>query len=238
MSERIAFCWSGGKDSSLALHRLTSDPRYEVAALLTTCSEEFRRVSMHGVRVEVARAQAAAIGLPLTEVYVPASSTNDEYGTRMAAALVALRERGINRVAFGDIYLADLRAWREEQLAQLDMTAVFPLWGEEPRELLREFIDGGFRSLVCCVSDAFLDAAWLGRAIDWEFVRDLPPGVDPCGENGEFHSCAFAGPIFRQPLDLTVGERIYRPVEGTPAGTHSAKGFWYCDLEIASPVLH
>ena len=232
MSERIALCWSGGKDSSLALHRLLRDDRFEVAGLLTTCSTEYRRVSMHGVRVELVAAQARAIGLPLTEVYVSSSSTNDEYGAKMAAALEQLKSQGVTRIAFGDIYLADLRAWREAQLANIGLKAEFPLWGREPRMLLDEFIGDGFRSMLCCVSDAYLDASWLGREIDRAFIAELPRDVDPCGENGEFHSFAFDGPIFAAGLGVAAGERVYRPVAVPLEGPRAAKGFWYCELAL------
>ncbi|MGC2649279.1 MAG: diphthine--ammonia ligase [Candidatus Cybelea sp.] len=242
MSERIVFCWSGGKDSALALHRLLQDDRYTIVSLLTTVNQRFARVSMHGVRLELAQAQARAVGLPLDIVSVDGSS-NDEYERNMSAHLLAHKERGVSSVAFGDIFLEDLRRWREEKLAAIGMGGLFPLWKLHTRRVIGEFIDVGFRSIVCCVSDAYLGESALGRIVDWDFINTLPSDVDPCGENGEFHSFAYAGPIFNDRIDVTVGEKIYRRVEQTnqddgatpsgafpPSSTRTAKGFWFCDL--------
>ena len=241
MKERVIFCWSGGKDSALALHRMLQDERYQVASLLVTCNEEFRRVSMHGVRIELAQMQADAIGLPLEIVFVPAGGSNDTYQRKMAEVLLAHKARGVTGVGFGDIFLEDLKQWREANLAEIGMRGVFPLWKNEPRALMTEFIDLGFKSVVCCVSDAYLDERALGRTINWEFLNALPDEVDLCGENGEFHSFAYEGPIFKQPLNLIIGESVYRPVEqmhpGAAAatacpltGTRVPRGFWFCDL--------
>lgn len=227
---RLVFCWSGGKDSALALHRIIQSNEFDVVGLLTTCSAEHRRISMHGVPVELAEAQARAIDLPLTKVFVSASSTNDEYSRKMGEALAAFKADGVTHVAFGDIYLEDLKAWREDQLAQVGLTAVFPLWKNDVRELLREFIDSGFRSRVCCVSDAYLGEDALGRDLDWAFVDSLPANVDPCGENGEFHTFAYAGPIFKTPLNIEAGESVYRPVDQPLNVPNAAKGFWFCEL--------
>ena len=241
MRERIVFCWSGGKDSALALDRTLRDERYEVAALLTTCNEELQRVSMHGVRIALLEAQAQAIGLPLYKVFVSRRSSNEEYGQKMGACLSELKMmHGISACAFGDIFLEDLRAWREQNLAQLGLRGVFPIWKLDTRELLREFFSRRFESIVCCVSDAWLDQSMVGRLLDQTFIDALPMQVDPCGENGEFHSFAFAGPIFRQPIGFSIGEKIYRPLEGTPTASGSSaapasaapvtRGFWFCDL--------
>lgn len=230
MKERLAFCWSGGKDSALALYRLLHDDRFEVVALLTTFSEEFERISMHGVRMELADAQAHAIGLPLVKVFVGASSSNDEYATKMAEALLALKRQGVTRIGFGDLFLEDLKIWREEQLATMGLSAVFPLWKTDTSELLEEFLDLGFRALICCVSDACLDERALGQELDRAFVKSLPPGVDRCGENGEYHSFTYAGPLFAQPLTVRVGAAVYRPVEARLDLPGAAKGFWFCDL--------
>jgi len=240
MKEKIVFCWSGGKDSALALHRLLVDGRYEVVSLLTTCNEHFQRVSMHGVRVELLEQQARAIGLPLQKMFVSQRSSNDEYMEKMKVHLLAYKTQGVTRFAFGDIFLEDLKRWREEHLAQLDLRGVFPIWKVDSRELIREFIALGFGSVICCVNDAYLDETALGRNIDSDFVHWLPADVDPCGENGEYHSFTFAGPIFQQPLRIRIGEKVYRPVEeahpgGTSAvcpspGARQTKGFWFGDL--------
>lgn len=243
MRQRIIFCWSGGKDSALALNRLLHDERYEVVGLLTTCSEQFQRISMHGVRLELLEAQARALSLPLEKVFVSQRSSNEEYNQKMGAALAAHKARGVSGCAFGDIFLEDLRRWREQNLATLGLTGVFPLWQIDSRVLLREFFDQRFGAIICCVDDAWLDESAVGCRLDETFIRSLPPGVDPCGENGEFHSFAFAGPDFRAPIGFQVGEKIYRPLEtmppaaASPASTaaHAAerrrtRGFWFCDL--------
>jgi uncharacterized protein (TIGR00290 family) len=241
MREKIIFCWSGGKDSALALNRILQDDRYEVVTLLTTCNEHFQRVSMHGVRVELLEQQAAAIGLPLEKVFVSQRSSNEEYQQKMSTCLLAYQARGVASCAFGDIFLEDLRRWREENLAQIGMRGIFPLWKRDSRELIREFITLGFGTVICCVNDAYLGESAVGRNIDADFIASLPPGVDPCGENGEFHSFAFAGPIFKQPVRFTVGEKVYRPIEQThstkagstyvcPSGPRRTDGFWFCDL--------
>jgi uncharacterized protein (TIGR00290 family) len=238
--EKIVFCWSGGKDSALALHRLLAEGRYEITALLTTCNEHFQRISMHGVRVALLEQQARSIGLPLQKMFVSQGGSNDEYLEKMKTQLLAFKAQGVTRFAFGDIFLEDLKRWREENLAQLGLLAVFPIWKENSRDLIREFITLGFGSIICCVNDAYLDDAFLGRNIDAGFIQSLPADVDPCGENGEFHSFAFAGPIFKQPLKIKAGEKVYRPIEQTHPGAAAAvcplpgarqtKGFWFCEL--------
>jgi len=242
--EKVVFCWSGGKDSALCLHHVLESGRYEVLCLLTTVNEEFQRVSMHGVRTALLERQAAAIGLPLEKVLVSRGGSNAEYEERMAAALDKYQALGANTVIFGDIFLEDLRRWREDNLAKIGMRALFPLWKRDTRELIGEFLALGFASVICCVNDAWLDETAVGQKIDADFIRGLPPGVDPCGENGEFHSFAYAGPIFQEPLQIQLGEKVYRPLEAnTPSGNISSsstvcpppeqnrtKGFWFCDL--------
>jgi uncharacterized protein (TIGR00290 family) len=242
--EKFVFCWSGGKDSALCLHHVLTSGRYEVLCLLTTVNEDYQRVSMHGVRSVLLEQQAASIGLPLEKVFVSRGGSNVEYEERMGAALLKYRDLGTSTVIFGDIFLEDLRRWREDNLAKIAMNAHFPLWKRDTRELVAEFLALGFRSTVCCVNDAWLGEDAVGREIDAEFIAGLPPEVDPCGENGEFHSFAFAGPIFKEPLRIEVGEKIYKPLEViTPSGNVATsdtvcppsaqsrtKGFWFCDL--------
>jgi uncharacterized protein (TIGR00290 family) len=237
--EKVVFCWSGGKDSALALNRLRPDDRYEIVSLLTTCNEHFQRVSMHGVRLELLDAQARSLGLPLEKIFVSRLSSNEEYQQKMSECMLAHKARGVTGCVFGDIFLEDLRRWREDNLARIGLRGIFPLWRIDSRELIREFLTLGFGSVICCANDAWLDASAVGRNIDAEFIRSLPDGVDPCGENGEYHSFAFAGPIFREPVKFTAGERVYRPVEQTHPGSaphptpvcaRQTKGFWFCDL--------
>lgn len=242
MKEKIIFCWSGGKDSALALNRLRQDNRYEIVSLLTTCNEHFQRVSMHGVRLELLDRQAESIGLPLEKIFVSRRSSNEEYQQKMSACLRMYQARGVAGCAFGDIFLEDLKRWREDNLARIGMHGVFPIWQVDSRELIQEFFALGFGSVVCCANDAYLGENAVGRNLDEEFIRLLPANVDPCGENGEFHSFAFSGPVFQQPVKFKVGEKVYRPVEAThPTDSHSAyvcptsgppatRGFWFCDL--------
>jgi uncharacterized protein (TIGR00290 family) len=241
MKEKVVFCWSGGKDSALALNRIVQDDRYDVIALLTTCNEHFQRVSMHGVRLELLERQAKSIALPLEKIFVGQHSSNEEYQQKMSACLLAYREQGATACVFGDIFLEDLKQWREQHLALVGMRGIFPLWKIDSRELAREFIALGFGSVLCCVNDAYFDEHAVGRCFDEDFVNSLPDRVDPCGENGEFHSFAFKGPVFQQPVPFKVGQKVYRPLEVThpnssnsshlsPSDSRQTKGFWFCDL--------
>jgi uncharacterized protein (TIGR00290 family) len=240
--------WSGGKDSALALDRVRRAGDYEVTALVTTINPEFGRVSMHGVRETLVEAQAAAAGLPLEKMYVGSASSNEGYVAALREVLRAQRARGVEAVIFGDIFLADLRAWREGFLAECDVAGVFPLWGEDTRSLAAEFVARGFRAVICCVNDADLDETAVGRALDAGFFAGLPAGVDPCGENGEYHSFVHDGPVFRQPVAFRAGERVYRPLGLAPAAEPAqdaahppipvppapaetrTRGFWFVDL--------
>ena len=243
--QRVLFCWSGGKDSALALHRVVTSGRYEVVALLTTLNEHYRRVSMHGVREDLLDAQARAIGLPLEKMFVSLRSTNEEYADKMRATLLRYKALGVEHAVYGDIFLEDLRRWREDNLAQVGMTGVFPLWKNNTTQLMAEFVALGFRAVICCANDSYFGEADVGRELDANFVTDLPPDVDPCGENGEYHSFVYAGPIFRAPLSIRVGEKVYRPIEQTHPGASvcsatsgsapvrpATKGFWFCDLML------
>jgi uncharacterized protein (TIGR00290 family) len=218
MRKPVVFSWSGGKDSAMALHVLLRDPQFEVVALLTTVTEGFDRISMHGVRRELLRRQAESIGLPLEEVRIPPQCVNSIYEARMAEAVLRFRERGVLHFAFGDIFLEDLRAYREKKLLQADMTALFPLWKIDTRELAARFLSDEFRAIAVCVDPAKLGASFAGRELDAAFFRDLPTGVDPCGENGEFHTFVFDGPIFRSPIPVQVDQVVERD------------SFVFCDL--------
>jgi uncharacterized protein (TIGR00290 family) len=218
VAEPVLFCWSGGKDSCMALHQLRRDPLREVVALLTTVTETYDRISMHGVRRILLERQAAALGLPLEIVTIPVGCVNTEYESRMERMLSAWKSRGVAEVAFGDIFLQDLREYREKNLARIGMRALFPVWLRPTRELIHEFISMGFRAVTVCVDPKKLDASFVGRNIDEEFVAALPAGADPCGENGEFHSFVFDGPGFAAPVEFTLSEKVLRD------------GFWFCDL--------
>jgi uncharacterized protein (TIGR00290 family) len=216
--EDVLFCWSGGKDSAMALHALRAARECRITALLTTITEEYDRISMHGVRRALLERQAESLGLPLHAVLIPPQCINATYEQRMMDALALHFARGVRRVAFGDIFLEDLRVYREKNLAQVGMHALFPIWKRDTRELAREFVRQGFRAITVCVDPRVLDASFAGRELDASFFADLPPGVDPCGENGEFHTYVFDGPIFRTPIEFRVGEKVMRD------------GFCFCDL--------
>ncbi len=218
MKAPVAFCWSGGKDSALALFELRHSTEYEVVALLTTLTRDFERISMHGVRRELLLRQAAAIGLPLDEAWITQGASNAEYETEMGRMLESYRERGIGTVAFGDIFLEDLRMYREQNLARLGLKALFPIWKRDTRELVDTFLARGFRSITCCIDTHKLDDSFVGREIDRRFLEDLPPGVDPCGENGEFHSYTCAGPLFDREIPVSRGDIVRKD------------SFLFCDL--------
>ena len=209
-AEPILFCWSGGKDSALALHTLLQHYDVRIAALLTTVTEGYDRISMHGVRRELLQQQAESLRLPLHEVFIPPQCGNTIYEARMEEALLLYFQQGIRRVAFGDIFLEDLRLYREKNLARVAMQALFPIWKRDTCELIREFHEAGFRSVAVCIDSKVLDSSFAGRELDASFFADLPQGVDPCGENGEFHTFVYDGPIFTRPVGFTLGEVVRR----------------------------
>ncbi len=194
----------------MALHCLLRDPAFQVVSLLTTVTEGYDRISMHGVRRELLHRQAESIGLPVEEVVIPPQCVNSVYESRMAEAVLRFRSRGVMHFAFGDIFLRDLRTYREEKLLHEGMIALFPLWDVDTRELARRFLAAGFRAFTVCIDPRKLDKSFAGRELDQAFFNDLPPTVDPCGENGEFHTFVFDGPIFSRPVDVTLGEVVQR----------------------------
>ncbi|CAA9286538.1 MAG: COG2102: Predicted ATPases of PP-loop superfamily [uncultured Cytophagales bacterium] len=236
---KALFNWSGGKDSALALYHLLQEDAYTDVQLLTTAGEKSGRVSMHGVRTELVERQARALGLPLHLLRLPEPAPMPVYERIMAETLTAFRDRQYQCSVFGDIFLEDLRAFREKNLAQADMQGVFPLWGRDSRQLVSAFIELGFKAVVVCVNAKHLDASFAGRPLDYAFLRDLPPGVDPCGENGEYHSFVYDGPLFREPVRFTQGEKVFRRYAPAPEDDDNCfatppapfdTGFWYLDL--------
>jgi uncharacterized protein (TIGR00290 family) len=216
--EPILFCWSGGKDSAMALHTLVQQKQFSVVALLTTVTEGYNRIAMHGVRRELLRRQAESLRLPLHEVCIPPQCVNPVYEARMEEALRLFYNQGVRKVAFGDIFLEDLRAYREKNLSRIGMTALFPIWKRDTRELIRHFHEHRFRAIAACIDSKVLDPSFAGRELDESFIRDLPSHADPCGENGEFHTFVFDGPIFQSPIPIRTGEVVNRD------------GFVFCDL--------
>ncbi|MGE7777827.1 ATP-binding protein [Chitinophaga sp. NPDC101104] len=202
--------WSGGKDASFALWQLQKQGNIQVRGLFTTLSAAYRRVSMHGVQERLLDEQALRTGIPLKKAYLPENASMEDYNGIMTEALESYRLAGISRAVFGDIFLEDLRAYRESQLAKAGMEGIFPLWKRNSLELAKDFIASGFRAVIVCVNDRYLPASFAGREFDAAFLEDLPENVDPCGENGEFHSFVYDGPIFHEPVPFQMGETVTR----------------------------
>jgi uncharacterized protein (TIGR00290 family) len=219
VTHKVLFCWSGGKDSALALYQIISSGNHSVAALLTTVTEDYDRISMHGVRTLLLEQQAKALNLPLERVLITKNSSNKDYEDKMTQVLTRFKNGGINSIVFGDIFLEDLRKYREDNLAKLKMSAVFPLWKKDSKQLANSFIDLGFKAIITCVDTKFLDASFAGREFDKTLLSDLPSSIDPCGENGEFHTFVYNGPIFDREISVKRGEIVLRD-----------ERFCFCDL--------
>lgn len=232
------FNWSGGKDSALALYYAQGNKDYSIEKLLTNINGKHRRISMHAVREELLELQAEAIGIPLQKIFLPEQPSMQEYEKQMKENTDALKKEGFTHAMFGDIFLEDLKKYREEQLSKVGINAVFPLWKRDTKELLHEFIDLGFKTILVCIKAEVLPYEFAGRVIDREFLKDLPSNVDACGENGEFHSFVFDGPIFKKPVDIKIGEKIFREYKAPKdkrdncftTSPSSSMGFWFCDL--------
>jgi uncharacterized protein (TIGR00290 family) len=219
MPEKILFSWSGGKDSALALYSLLQNKDLEVVSLLTTVTAGYDRISMHGVRRELLEKQAEAIGLPLEKVTIAKNASNDEYEEKMKALLLKHMNDGVTCVAFGDIFLEDLKKYRESNLAKIGLKGLFPLWKQSSYVLAKKFIESGFKAIVTCVDSSQLDGRFCGRDYDDALLSDLPKNVDCCGENGEFHSFVHAGPVFRNEIPVKKGEIVLRDDR-----------FYFCDV--------
>ena len=217
-NNKVLMSWSGGKDSCLALHEIKKERKFCVAMLLTTITRDYDRISMHGVRRVLLEQQAASLGLPLHQVLISKEASNEEYEAKMAEAFAEYRAEGIDTVIFGDLFLEDIRAYREQFLARNNMHGLFPVWKRDTAAFIREFLDLGFKAVVTCVDSKVLDQSFAGRLIDESFLSSLPDHVDPCGENGEFHTFVFDGPGFSAPVKFSFGETVLR------------ESFWFCDL--------
>ncbi len=218
MAEKVILAWSGGKDSAITLYEIQQRTDYQVVSLLTTLTSDYDRVSMHGVRRALLERQAESLSLPLYEVFISKEATNEEYASKMQAALTDFQKAGVSSVVFGDIYLEDVRKYREDNLSKVGMNAVFPIWGRDTAELARTFVDLGFKAIITCIDSKVLDNMFAGRIIDDSFLAQLPSNVDPCGENGEFHSFVFDGPTFNSSIQYTLGQIVLRD------------SFYFCDL--------
>ena len=219
MKSKVILSWSGGKDSALALYELRASEDYEIAALLTTVTQDYDRVSMHGVRRVLLERQAQSLGLPLEMVFISKDTSNEEYESKIREVLLKYLTAGVRCAAFGDIFLEDLRKHREDNLSKIGIEGIFPVWKRDTAELAHTFIDLGFKAVVTCVDSSVLDKIFIGRAFDEQFLSELPSAVDPCGENGEFHSFVYDGPRFQEEILHTMGEVVLRE-----------NRFYYCDL--------
>lgn len=221
--EKVIMAWSGGKESALALYKILESKSYKVLALLTTINQAYARVCMHGVREELVEKQALVLGVPLEKIFLSKNSSNQEYEQKMKESLEKYIEKGISGVVFGDVYLEDLRIYRENKLKGIGLRAIFPLWRTKSQKIVQEFIEAGFKAIISCLDHKVLDKKFLGRDFNQGFVEELPSGVDPIGEKGEFHSFVYQAPIFRERILFEKGEILLRE-----------NGFWYCDLIPAS----
>lgn len=244
MSNKKAFInWSGGKDSSITLFKMLHQNEYSIDSLYTSVNRSNDRITMHGVRLDLLRKQADRIGIPLEILWLPKEPSMIEYNSLMAEGLNSFKEKGYTHSIFGDIYLEDLKIYRESQHQKFGIQTVFPIWKKNSKSLIKKFVDDGFKAITVCVKADKLSKEFVGRLIDHDFIRDLPDDVDPCGENGEFHTFVFDGPLFSKPIDINIGDRIYReykaPNESEDRCDLSNEqnpkkmGFWFCDIEPA-----
>ena len=236
MIKQCIFNWSGGKDSALALYHCLKDPTIDIKYLVTTINDSADRISMHGVRTELLVLQAESLGIPLYQIRLPEMPDMETYDRIMKTTLEQFRNEGITHAIFGDIFLEDLKQYRDDRLGEVGMTGIYPLWKRDTRELIDEFLSLGFGTVIACVQERL--ERIVGREITPELILSLPDGVDVCGENGEFHTFAFKGPVFSKEIKYTTGEKVYRSYK-SPAAADSAHtndqpdksaGFWFCDL--------
>ena len=238
MKPKAIFNWSSGKDSALSLYKILKQDDIEVSALLTSINKEYRRISMHGVPDTLLERQAESLGIPLIKMELPKAPTMEEYREIMSRTMTGIKSQGITHSVFGDIFLEDLRRYREEQLSTIGIKAIFPLWKQNTTDLIHEFLDLGFKTIVTCVNETYLDQSFAGRVIDRDFIADLPANVDPCGENGEFHTFTFDGPIFKSPVKFEIGDIVKKTYPKPKIGDEEEGEyvFWFCDLIPESTV--
>jgi uncharacterized protein (TIGR00290 family) len=216
--KEVLMSWSGGKDSCLALYEIQKSKQYQVTALLTTMTRDYDRISMHGVRRVLLERQAASLGLPLRQVLIAKGATNQEYEAKLLESVAVYNHPRIDSIVFGDLFLEDIKNYRDQFLARHNLKGIYPVWLRDTGEFIREFIALGFKGVITCVNSEVLDPVFAGMMIDEKFLAALPAHIDPCGENGEFHTFVYDGPNFKEPVSLSVGERVQRD------------GFWFCDL--------
>jgi len=233
---KVFFNWSSGKDAAMALYQF-QQAHNPPDLLLTTLSKKYQRVTMHGLRCELLEAQANALALPLDLIELEDNPSMESYGQLMTSKLEKLKSKGFTQSAFGDIFLEDLKLYREKMLSKAGIKAIFPIWQRDTRELITEFIDSGFQAIIICINAQVLPKSYCGRYIDHKFLDDLPSGVDPCGENGEFHTFCFDGPIFDQPVPFVKGDLVYKTYPAPSSNENKGPkeyGYWFCDLKYPS----
>lgn len=240
--KKAFFNWSSGKDSAFALYKILQNKEYEIETLLTNVNKEYSRISMHGLREELLDRQVRSIGLPSEKLYFPGQVTMDMYNQKMKEKLSDLKSKGLDYAVFGDIFLEDLKNYRDKKLSEVGIKGVYPLWKKDTKELLREFLDLGFKTITVCVNAKLLGKEFVGRVIDEDFINELPDNVDVCGENGEFHTFCFDGPIFKEPVPFEIGEKVLKSYtlnkeEGQNCHKDTKEdiknydtSFWYCDI--------
>ncbi|MEO6683378.1 MAG: ATP-binding protein [Ginsengibacter sp.] len=237
LNKKLYFNWSSGKDSALALYQLSKDARFHVDLLVTTINLPQDRISMHGVRRELLIAQFESLKFPYRIIDLPDALTMETYNSIMRRQISTLREEAFSFAGFGDILLEDVKAYREHQLKEFNIEAVFPLWKKNTLDVVHQFIDEGFKAIVVSINSTLLDKSFCGRLLDKSFLEDLPAGVDPCGENGEYHTFCFDGPLFEKPVNFSIGEKVYKEykapkdIDEDETNPQEQKiGFWFCDL--------
>lgn len=240
--KKAFFNWSSGKDSAFALYKILQNKEYEVTKLLTNVNKDYSRISMHGLREELLDKQIEALKIPSEKLYFPAQVTMEMYNEKMKEKLSAFKEQNLDYAIFGDIFLEDLKRYRDQKLAEVNIKGVYPLWKRDTKELLREFLDLGFKTITVCINAKLLNEDFVGRIIDEDFIKDLPDNVDVCGENGEFHTFCFDGPIFSKPVDFKIGKKVLKSYtlhkeDDQNCHTDTSEdiknydtSFWYCDL--------
>ncbi len=219
MENEILLSWSGGKDSSLVLYQLSNDSNYKIKSLITTVTDNFNRISMHGVRTSLLDRQANSLEINVEKVFISQNCSNEEYESNLEKTLLKYKKTGVRVVAYGDIFLEDIKNYRINHLKKLNMTAIFPIWKENSQKLASKFINLGFKAVVVCVDSKHLNKDYVGKEFDNSFLSELPSQTDPCGENGEFHTFVYDGPIFNSPVSFNIGETVLRD-----------NRFYYCDL--------
>ncbi|MDN3594598.1 diphthine--ammonia ligase [Zunongwangia endophytica] len=231
--------WSSGKDAALSFYKIQQKSEFEIATLFTSVNSDVNRISMHGVRLELLEAQAKSIGLPLQVAELSGNVSMKTYNEVMQTETTKLKNEGIDFAVFGDIFLEDLKEYRDQQLSEIGLSGVYPLWKKDTKKLVEDFIELGFKAIVVCTNAEYLDETFCGRIIDHQFLKDLPEDVDPCGENGEFHTFVYDGPIFSEAIKFEIGEKVHRIYQKEEEGedncftdedTNWDTGFWYCDL--------